>query len=122
MENKDFNFLFRGDIFYADLEPVTGSEQGGIRPVLIIQNDIRNRHSPTVIVASITSRIKHPLPTHVSLDSNRCGLSHDSTIMLEQIRTLDKQRLSCYIGRIETSTMDEVEHALLVSLGIHDKP
>lgn len=76
----------------------------------------------TVIVASITSRIKHPLPTHVSLDSNRCGLSHDSTIMLEQIRTLDKQRLSCYIGRIETSTMDQVDHALLVSLGIHDKP
>ena len=83
--------MYRGDIFYANLEPVVGSEQGGIRPVLVIQNNIGNRHSPTVIVAAITSRIKHRhQPTHVNLNGRQCGLPNDSTIMLEQLRTLDK--------------------------------
>ena len=91
MENKPFHSVYRGDIFYANLEPVVGSEQGGIRPVLVIQNDIGNRHSPTVIVAAITSRIKHRHQmTHVHLDGRQCGLPNNSTIMLEQLRTLDK--------------------------------
>lgn len=108
----------RGDIFYADLSPVVGSEQGGIRPVLIIQNDIGNRYSPTVIAAAITSQAgKHQLPTHVKLEQFR-GLRKDSTILLEQVRTIDRSRLREYIGRLETEELQAVDQALTVSLGI----
>lgn len=118
MENKVFHSVYRGDIFYADLEPVIGSEQGGIRPVLVIQNDIGNRHSPTVIVAAITSRINHRhQPTHVHLSGRQCGLRNESTIMLEQLRTLDKQRLLGYVGSVGKHKMDEVDKALEISVG-----
>ena len=121
MDNDNIHSVYRGDIFYADLEPVRGSEQGGIRPVLIIQNDIGNRHSPTVIVAAITSRIKHHrLPTHVNLNGRQCGLHNESTIMLEQLRTLDKQRLLGYAGTVGKSKMREVNTALEISIGIKD--
>ncbi|MGO5096989.1 type II toxin-antitoxin system PemK/MazF family toxin [Agathobaculum sp. LCP25S3_E8] len=122
MENTDFHSVYRGDIFYANLEPVIGSEQGGIRPVLIIQNDIGNRHSPTVIVAAITSRIKcRRLPTHVALDGRQCGLQSESTIMLEQLRTLDKQRLLAYVGSVGRRKMNEVDKALEISVGTAKK-
>ena len=118
MENTDFHSVYRGDIFYADLEPVIGSEQGGIRPVLVIQNDIGNRHSPTVIVAAITSRINHRhQPTHVHLSGRQCGLRNESTIMLEQLRTLDKQRLLGYVGSVGKHKMDEVDKAQEISVG-----
>lgn len=108
----------KGDIFYADLTPVVGSEQGGVRPVLIIQNDVGNRYSPTVIAAAITSRMgKHSLPTHVPLDG-LCGLRRDSTILLEQVRTIDRSRLREYIGRLEPEVLREVDQALAVSLGM----
>ena len=123
MENKSFHSVYRGDIFYADLEPVIGSEQGGVRPVLVIQNDIGNRHSPTVIVAAITSRIKHRCqPTHVNLNGRQCGLHSDSTIMLEQLRTLDKHRLLGYVGSVGKAKMDEVDKALEISVGTSKKP
>ena len=121
MDNDNIHSAYRGDIFYADLEPVCGSEQGGVRPVLIIQNDIGNRHSPTVIVAAITSRIKHHrLPTHVNLNGRQCGLHNESTIMLEQLRTLDKQRLLGYAGTVGKGKMQEVNTALEISIGIKD--
>lgn len=123
MENKSFHSVYRGDIFYADLEPVIGSEQGGVRPVLVIQNDIGNRHSPTVIVAAITGRMEHyHLPTHVNLVSGKCGLQHDSTIKLEQLRTLDKRRLLGYAGRVGKAKMKEVDRALEISVGTSKKP
>ncbi|MBR0596444.1 type II toxin-antitoxin system PemK/MazF family toxin [Sinanaerobacter chloroacetimidivorans] len=110
----------KGDIFYADLTPIVGSEQGGIRPVLIIQNNIGNRYSPTVIAAAITSQTsKHPLPTHVSLDGI-CGLRRDSTILLEQIRTIDRSRLREYIGRLELEKLQAVDQAMAVSLGLEN--
>lgn len=109
----------KGDIFYADLTPVIGSEQGGIRPVMIIQNDIGNRYSPTVIVAAITSRLdKHPLPTHVSLDGNH-GLRRNSVVLLEQVRTIDRSRLREYIGRLEPGNLQAVDQALAVSFGMN---
>ena len=98
----------KGDVYYADLTPVAGSEQGGVRPVLVIQNNTGNRHSPTVIVAAITSRTgKAPLPTHVPLEGVR-GLQRDSVILLEQVRTIDRARLREYIGRVKTPTMQSV--------------
>ena len=107
----------RGDIYYADLRPVIGSEQGGIRPVLIIQNDIGNRHSPTVICAAITSKMnKAKLPTHVELNPRRCGMVRDSVILLEQLRTIDKQRLRERICHIDDLLMEEVNRALMISL------
>lgn len=107
----------RGDIYYADLRPVIGSEQGGIRPVLIIQNDIGNRHSPTVICAAITSKMnKAKLPTHVELNTRRCGMVRDSVILLEQLRTIDKQRLRERICHIDDLLMEEVNRALMISL------
>ncbi len=110
----------RGDIYYADLSPVVGSEQGGIRPVLIVQNDVGNRYSPTVIVAAITSRInKAKMPTHVELCAKEYGLSKDSVILLEQIRTLDKQRLREKVGKIDDALMQKVIEALLVSFGLN---
>lgn len=107
----------RGDIFYATLSPVMGSEQGGFRPVLIIQNDVGNRHSPTVIVAPITAQMqKHRLPTHVPLKQQVKGIKKNSLILLEQIRTIDKQRLNDKIGQVNQQTMREVDAALRVSL------
>ena len=107
----------RGDIYYADLRPVVGSEQGGVRPVLIIQNDIGNKHSPTVICAAITSKMnKAQLPTHVELDTRRCGMVRDSVILLEQLRTIDKQRLRERICHIDEELLGRVNQALMVSL------
>ena len=109
----------RGEIYYADLSPVKGSEQGGIRPVLILQNDIGNRYSPTVIVAAITSRLdKARLPTHIELDKYEYNLDKDSVVLLEQIRTLDKQRLKDRISEISEYKMREIERAMLISVGI----
>lgn len=111
--------LRRGDVFYADLSPVVGSEQGGIRPVLIVQNDVGNKYSPTVIVAAITSQInKAKLPTHIELVGEDYGLSKDSVILLEQVRTLDKRRLKERIGHLDDDKMELVNTALLISLGL----
>ncbi len=112
-------YVKRGEIYYADLSPVVGSEQGGIRPVLIVQNDIGNRHSPTVIAAAITSRLdKAKLPTHISLHADSCGLSKDSIVLLEQIRTIDKRRLKDRMGSIDRESMNRVDNALSISFGL----
>lgn len=109
----------RGDIYYADLSPVVGSEQGGIRPVLIIQNDVGNKYSPTVIAAAITSQInKAKMPTHIELSASGYGLNKDSVILLEQIRTIDKKRLREKIGRLDESLMERVNDALSISFGL----
>ena len=109
----------RGDIFYADLSPVIGSEQGGLRPVLIVQNDVGNRYSPTVIAAAITSRMgKTKLPTHIDVSAPEVGLAKDSVILLEQIRTLDKQRLKEKMGHLDDATMRVVNNAIQVSFGL----
>lgn len=111
----------RGDIFYADLSPVVGSEQGGIRPVLIVQNDVGNKYSPTVIVAAITSRInKAKMPTHIEIKGDDYGLSKDSVILLEQIRTIDKKRLKERIGHIDENVISTVNEAVSISLGLMD--
>ena len=111
----------RGEIYYADLSPVVGSEQGGLRPVLIVQNDVGNKHSPTVIAAAITSqREKAKLPTHIQLDSRTCGLARESVVLLEQIRTLDKQRLREKMGSLDTRSMNAVNSALSVSFGLNN--
>ncbi len=109
----------RGDIYYADLSPVVGSEQGGIRPVLIVQNDIGNKYSPTVIAAAITSQQdKSNLPTHIRVDAVDCGLSKDSIVLLEQVRTLDKTRLRERMGSLNNMSMNMVDKALSVSFGL----
>ena len=109
----------RGDLYYADLSPVVGSEQGGVRPVLIIQNDIGNKYSPTVIVAAITSQInKAKLPTHIEISANEYGLNKDSVILLEQIRTIDKKRLREKIGCLDNNMMVKVDNSLQISLGL----
>lgn len=109
----------RGDIFYADLSPVVGSEQGGIRPVLVVQNDVGNKYSPTVIAAAITSRInKAKLPTHIEIEADEYGLQKDSVILLEQIRTIDKKRLREKIGRLDELQMVKVNDAISVSFGL----
>ena len=109
----------RGDIYYADLSPVVGSEQGGVRPVLIVQNDTGNRHSPTVIAAAITSQLgKARLPTHIALAAQGSGLPKDSVILLEQIRTLDKRRLRERMGRVDSAVMEQVDAAIAVSFGL----
>ena len=111
----------RGDIYYADLSPVVGSEQGGLRPVLIIQNDIGNRYSPTVIAAAITSRMgKNRLPTHIDIYADKVGLAKDSVVLLEQIRTLDKRRLKEKMGHLDESMMDRINTAIAVSFGLGD--
>ncbi|RSL33742.1 type II toxin-antitoxin system PemK/MazF family toxin [Salibacterium salarium] len=111
----------RGDVFFADLSPVVGSEQGGVRPVLIIQNDIGNRFSPTVIVAAITAQIKKAkLPTHVEIDAAKHRFDRDSVILLEQIRTIDKQRLTDKITHLDEDTMDRVKNGLAISLGVEE--
>lgn len=107
----------RGDIFYADLRPVVGSEQGGIRPVLIIQNDVGNRHSPTVICAAITSQMhKAKLPTHVELEASKYALVKDSVVLLEQLRTIDKKRLKDKVCHLDSQILDKVDKALEISL------
>lgn len=109
----------RGDIYYADLSPVVGSEQGGVRPVLIIQNDIGNKYSPTVIATAITSQInKAKMPTHIELDANEYGLSKDSVVLAEQIRTIDKKRLKEKIGHLDDKLMTKVNAALEISFGL----
>ena len=113
------NVVKRGEIYFADLSPVVGSEQGGMRPVLIVQNDTGNRHSPTVIAAAITSQMgKAKLPTHINLSASGCGLTRDSIILLEQIRTIDKSRLRERMGRLDDATMKRVDNAINVSLGL----
>lgn len=109
----------RGELYYADLSPVVGSEQGGIRPVLVIQNDIGNKYSPTIIAAAITSKLnKAKLPTHIELSSKEYGLEKDSVILLEQIRTIDKTRLREKIGELNSFKMNQVNRAMMISLGV----
>ncbi|BEP28260.1 type II toxin-antitoxin system PemK/MazF family toxin [Helicovermis profundi] len=112
----------RGDVFFADLSPVVGSEQGGQRPVIIIQNNIGNRYSPTVIISAITAKItKAKLPTHVEVKKDAVGLVKDSVILLEQIRTIDKKRLLQKLGTLDKKTMSKVDDALLISLGLYEE-
>ena len=112
--------IHRGDIYYADLRPVVGSEQGGIRPVLIIQNDVGNRHSPTIICAAITSKMnKAKLPTHVELDAGKYALVKDSVVLLEQLRTIDKQRLKDKVCRLDSEILKKVDRALEISLELY---
>lgn len=109
----------RGDIFYADLSPVVGSEQGGVRPVLIVQNNVGNKYSPTVIAAAITSQeTKTKLPTHINLASGGCGLPKDSVVLLEQVRTIDKKRLKEKRGSADRNSMDRIDKALSISFGL----
>ncbi|MET1014817.1 MAG: type II toxin-antitoxin system PemK/MazF family toxin [Paenisporosarcina sp.] len=109
----------RGDVFFADLSPVVGSEQGGTRPVLVIQNDIGNRFSPTIIIAAITAQIqKAKLPTHVEINAKKYGFERDSVILLEQLRTIDKSRLTDKITQLDDVLMEEVDEALEISLGL----
>lgn len=109
----------RGDIYYADLSPVIGSEQGGLRPVLIVQNDVGNKYSPTVIAAAITSRLgKAKLPTHIDVMADKVGLQKDSVILLEQIRTIDKKRLGEKMGHLDDNTMNAVNEAINISFGL----
>lgn len=109
----------RGDIYYADLSPVVGSEQGGVRPVLIVQNDVGNKFSPTVIAAAITSqKTKTNLPTHIEVDAGNCGLAKDSIVLLEQVRTIDKRRLREKMGTLDGGEMGKVNEALSVSFGL----
>ncbi|WP_129598220.1 type II toxin-antitoxin system PemK/MazF family toxin [Anaerophilus nitritogenes] len=111
----------RGDIFYADLSPVVGSEQGGVRPVLVVQNDIGNKYSPTVIVVAITSQInKAKLPTHIEISASEYGLTRDSVVLLEQVRTIDKKRLREKIGHSDDEMMNKVNEGLLISFGLID--
>ncbi|MBR4283031.1 MAG: type II toxin-antitoxin system PemK/MazF family toxin [Clostridia bacterium] len=113
------NDIHRGEIYYADLSPVVGSEQGGVRPVLIVQNDVGNRHSPTVIAAAITSQSdKARLPTHIKVNAIGSGLAKDSVVLLEQIRTLDKQRLKEKMGALDHYSMDRINRALSISFGL----
>ena len=113
------NGIKRGDIYFADLSPVVGSEQGGVRPVLIVQNDVGNRHSPTVIAAAITSQLnKARLPTHIEITGKTFGLSRNSVVLLEQIRTIDKKRLREKMGYLDGGIMERVDEALAVSFGL----
>lgn len=112
----------RGDIFYADLSPVVGSEQGGVRPVLIIQNNVGNRYSPTIIAGAITSQLtKAKLPTHIEVQKGQFGLPKDSVILLEQLRTLDKRRLREKLGTLDRDTLRRVDKAILISLGFAEQ-
>lgn len=115
----ELHLIKRGELYYADLSPVVGSEQGGVRPVLVVQNDVGNKYSPTVIAAAITSQInKAKLPTHIEIDSKEYGLTKDSVILLEQIRTIDKRRLREKIGHLDSERMKSVNEAIFVSFGL----
>ena len=117
---KEVKKLKRGDIYYADLRPVIGSEQGGVRPVLIVQNDMGNKYSPTVICAAITSKLtKHNLPTHIQLECSRYDIVKDSVILLEQLRTVDKKRLKDKVCHLDFDIMEKVNEALKISLQLH---
>ena len=119
---NEAKMIKRGELYYADLSPVVGSEQGGVRPILIVQNDTGNKYSPTVIAAAVTSKMnKAKLPTHIELCANEYGLVKNSVVLLEQIRTLDKRRLKERIGEVSESTMKKVNAALLISLGFSDE-
>ena len=109
----------RGDLYYADLDPVVGSEQGGVRPVVVIQNNTGNHHSPT-LVAAITSRRKPTLPTHVPIGAAECGLEEDSCVLLEQFRTLDRMRFRAYIGRLAPESIAKINEALALSVGLRE--
>jgi len=112
--------LKRGDVYYADLRPVVGSEQGGIRPVVIVQNDVGNRHSPTIIVAAVTSKLnKAKLPTHIELSANKYHMVKDSVILLEQLRTIDKSRLKDKICHLDRDIMGRIDQGLKISLELH---
>ena len=112
--------IHRGDIYYADLSPVVGSEQGGIRPVLIVQNDVGNRFSPTVIAAALTShQSKANLPTHIPLMADTSGLSKDSVVLLEQVRTIDKKRLKEKMGTVDEDAMNQIDNAISISFGLN---
>lgn len=112
----------RGEIYYADLSPVVGSEQGGIRPVLIVQNDIGNKYSPTVIAAAITSqKDKNRLPTHIRVTAENCGLARDSIVLLEQVRTIDKRRLKERMGQLDPQSMQLIDQAISISFGLVDQ-
>lgn len=110
--------VLRGDIFYADLSPVVGSEQSGVRPILVVQNDIGNKYSPTIIAVAITSKIKNKMPTHIEIDGSKYGLDKKSVILAEQIRTLDKKRLKEKVGVLDKNTLDKVKHAIEISCGL----
>lgn len=119
MKKNNEPIVYRGEIYYADLSPAVGSEQGGIRPVLIIQNNTGNRHAPTTIVAPITSRMsKHQLPTHIQLSPDSCELSCKGIVLLEQVMTIDKQRLGRRLGALTPELMKEVNEALAISIGL----
>lgn len=121
MERLEEDLIKRGEIYFADLSPVVGSEQGGLRPVLVVQNDIGNKYSPTVIVCAITSKLtKAKLPTHIELDANSYNLPKDSVLLLEQIRTIDKKRLKEKLSYIGRPKMKEIERAMLISLGFFE--
>lgn len=111
----------RGEIFYADLSPVIGSEQSGIRPILIVQNDIGNKYSPTIIAVAITSKVKNKMPTHIEIEGTKYGLDKNSVILAEQIRTLDKSRLKEKVGRLDKETLDKVKKAIEISCGLRGK-
>lgn len=113
--------VLRGDIFYADLSPVVGSEQSGVRPILVIQNDIGNKYSPTIIAVAITSKIKNHMPTHIEIDGSKYGLDKKSVILAEQIRTLDKSRLKEKVGALDHETLNKVKHAIEISCGLRGK-
>ena len=122
MNDNQARDVWRGDIYYADLDPTVGSEQGGVRPVLILQNNVGNRHSPTVIVAAITSRTGKPrLPTHVPVGCVVSGLYRDSVVLLEQLRTVDRTRLREFLGTLEQADMEAIDTALEVSVGLADE-
>ena len=121
--SDDFQLIKRGELYYADLSPVVGSEQGGVRPVLVVQNDVGNKYSPTVIAAAVTSKLtKARLPTHIELSARTYGLVKDSVVLLEQIRTIDKRRLKERIGLLSPQVMARVDDALLISLGFSASP
>ena len=123
LHRKEGVKMKRGDVYYADLRPVIGSEQGGIRPVLIIQNDVGNKHSPTVICAAITSKLeKAKLPTHITISSNMYDMEKDSVILLEQLRTIDKKRLKDKVCHLDEEIMDQVNNALGISLSLVNAP
>lgn len=121
--SDDFQLIKRGELYYADLSPAIGSEQGGVRPVLVVQNDVGNKYSPTVIAAAVTSKLtKARLPTHIELSARTYGLVKDSVVLLEQIRTIDKRRLKERIGLLSPQVMARVDDALLISLGFSSSP
>lgn len=114
---KEKSYIYRGELYFADLSPVIGSEQGGVRPVLALQNNIGNRYSPTIIVAAITAQYKKPLPTHVPIGGTK-GINKSSVVLLEQLRTIDRTRLGGYIGRVNGENLSQIDEALKIGVGL----